>query len=60
MAVWWGARPRGDSGDGTGAGLAVFVPDGGRAGQADGLALGSYCLIVITTINGKLIAKFPD
>ncbi|WP_370630806.1 DUF2973 domain-containing protein [Synechococcus sp. MU1625] len=40
LAVWWGARPWGASGGGTSAGLALFVPDGGRAGQAEGLALG--------------------
>ena len=40
MAVWRGAGPRGASGGGTAAGLAVFVPDGGRAGQADELAPG--------------------
>lgn len=41
MAVWWDLRPKGASGGGVAVGLALFVPDGGRAGQADGVAPGT-------------------
>ena len=38
LTVWRGKRPRGASSGGTASGLALLVPDGGRAGQAAGLA----------------------
>ena len=50
VAVWWGARPRGVSGGGTSAGLAVFVPDRGRAGQAAWLAPGGKPLNPVTAV----------
>ena len=47
LTVWWGAGPRGGRGRGAAAGLALFVPDVGRAGQADGLAPGSEPLVLL-------------
>ena len=44
-AVWWGARPRGASDEGTAAGLALLVPEGERAGL---LALNRVSLTAIS------------
>ena len=61
MAVWWSARPRGASGRGTASGLALFVPDGGRARQADGLAPGGEPLVLLgDTAKENLIKYSPN
>lgn len=45
LADWRDSRPRGARGGRTVAGMALFVPDGGRAGQADELAPGGEPLV---------------
>ena len=54
MAVWRGAGPREDNGGGAFAGLAVFVPDLERAGQADELAPAGEPLLVTNSRSRKL------
>ena len=52
MAVWRHPRPRRTSRVGVAAGLALFVPDSGRAGQADGLAPGGEPLVLSGEATG--------
>ena len=50
MTVWGYARPRGASSGGVVAGLALFVPDSGRAGQAAWLAPGGEPLEPVSAV----------
>ena len=57
---WMAARPGGPSGGGITSGLALLVPDCGRAIQAAGLAPGGEPLVLTGDMTREDLINYPQ